>query len=114
MLQNTGPMALSRLLAQMGMNGQASQEPERFDALERAGFKTERYGDIIWQIYERMGGHYMDVGASDKIARGLVRTKNPTSNEQRFIGLMNLSLDQNKIRLAPHTIHRLRPRIRRW
>lgn len=72
MIQNTGPMAVGRLLAQMGLNGEASREPERFDALERAGFKTERYGDIMWQIYERMGGHYMDVGTSAKIANGQV------------------------------------------
>jgi hypothetical protein len=51
----------------------ASEEPERFDALERAGFKVERYGDLTHHINERLGGHYMDVGASAKIVKGLVR-----------------------------------------
>jgi hypothetical protein len=50
----------------------ASTEPERFDALEQVGFKVIRYGDIVYQLYEKFGGHYMDVGASAKIANGQV------------------------------------------
>lgn len=50
----------------------ADNERTRFDALEAAGFKLDRYGSIIHHLYNRMGGHYMDVGASDKISRGLV------------------------------------------
>ena len=55
-----------------GLNGMARQEPERFDALERAGFRVERYGDMYRDLYERFGGNYMDTGTSAKIARGLV------------------------------------------
>ena len=58
------------------LNGMAKAEPERFDALEKAGFKCIRYGDIVYQVFDRFGGHYMDVGASAKIANGLVRTFN--------------------------------------
>jgi hypothetical protein len=54
------------------LNSQAEQQPERFDALEKAGFLTERYGDIIHHLYERNGGHYMDVGTSAMIAQGKV------------------------------------------
>ena len=68
----TEPMAIQDLMSQAGMHAQARQEPERFDALEKAGFKTERYGSITHHLYNRMGGHYMDVGASAKIAKGLV------------------------------------------
>ena len=32
--------------------------PERFDALEQAGFKVNRYGDIYDNLYVRFGGHY--------------------------------------------------------
>lgn len=49
------------------------QEPERFDALERAGFKTIRHMDFFMLSIERRGGHYLDVGMSAKIAAGLVR-----------------------------------------
>ncbi|KAF2228902.1 flavin-containing monooxygenase [Viridothelium virens] len=71
----TNPIAVSRLLANKGLHGKARREPERFDALEKAGFKVERYGDIMFNLYERSGGHYMDVGASEKIARGFIKVK---------------------------------------
>lgn len=68
----TNPLALSRLISMHVLNRMAEAEPERFDALERSGFKVVRYGDIIYQVFDRFGGHYMDVGASAKIAKGLV------------------------------------------
>lgn len=45
--QHSQPQAVSRLLAMNSLNRMASQQPQRFDALERAGFKVERYGDIV-------------------------------------------------------------------
>ncbi|KAF2703732.1 FAD/NAD(P)-binding domain-containing protein [Pleomassaria siparia CBS 279.74] len=69
------PIAITRQLALAGMHAAARAEPERFDALEKGGFKLERYGDIIYYIYVRMGGHYMDVGASKKIAQGQIKMK---------------------------------------
>jgi len=54
------------------LHGMAKRDGERYDALEKAGFNVERYGDIAHIMYERMGGHYMDVGTSAKIAKGLV------------------------------------------
>ena len=68
----TQPFVIQDLMSQGSMHAQARQEPERFDALEKAGFKTERYGSLTHHLYNRMGGHYMDVGASAKIAKGLV------------------------------------------
>ena len=72
----TTPLAVARLVNMKVLNGMAKAEPERFDALENAGFKCIRYGDIVYQVFDRFGGHYMDVGASAKIANGLVRTSN--------------------------------------
>lgn len=69
----TVPLAVIRLISMLVLHAMARAEPERFDALEKAGFKTVRYGDIIYQVFDRFGGHYMDVGASAKIANGLVR-----------------------------------------
>ena len=66
------PVVVTRHLAKGGVRMLASKEPERFDALERAGFKVERYGDLYSCLYERRGGHYLDVGASKKISDGLV------------------------------------------
>lgn len=69
----TGPNAIGRLMAMGQLNAMASKQTERFEALERAGFMTEQYGDIFWHLLERAGGHYMDVGTSQKIADGKVR-----------------------------------------
>ncbi|CAJ2506248.1 Uu.00g003780.m01.CDS01 [Anthostomella pinea] len=49
--------------------------PERFDDLEKAGFKVERYGDIYNNLYVRFGGHYVDIGASARIAKGEIKVK---------------------------------------
>lgn len=61
-------------MAKGGLDAMARKEPERFEALERAGFLTEPFGDIFYSLYQRAGGHYMDVGTSKKIADGKVRT----------------------------------------
>lgn len=48
------------------------RDAARFDALEAAGFRLDRETDIQVAVNEKLGGHYMDVGCSDKIVRGLV------------------------------------------
>jgi hypothetical protein len=68
----SGPAALGRIMSGMVLRKKAAQEPERFDALEKAGFLLDRDGDMIYQIFQRFGGHYMDVGTSQKISSGLV------------------------------------------
>jgi hypothetical protein len=60
----TNPLAVARITSMFVLNGMAKAEPERFDALEKAGFKVIRYGDIIYQVFDRFGGHYMDVGTA--------------------------------------------------
>ena len=57
------------------MRALASKDPERFDALERVGFKTDRFPDIYQIILERQGGHYLDVGISQKVCDGLIKVK---------------------------------------
>lgn len=55
------PTALARLIINYNLNTFASQEPEQFDALEKAGFKVDREIDMIHILYERVGGsalHY--------------------------------------------------------
>lgn len=66
------PLAVERLRVKISMDHAAAQEPERWEALSKAGFKVEPYGDLITTIWDKWGGHYMDVGASAKIAKGLV------------------------------------------
>lgn len=49
--------------------------PERFDALEKSGFKLDRFGDTYNNLYVRLGGHYVDIGASARIAKGEIQIK---------------------------------------
>lgn len=64
---------VTRLRSSKTLHEKTRADPERFDALERVGFKVDRFGDFFRHVNERQGGHYVDVGASAKIAQGLVR-----------------------------------------
>jgi cation diffusion facilitator CzcD-associated flavoprotein CzcO len=69
------PTAITRLMALTAVRRMASEEPERFDALERHGFRVERFVDVYHCLYERFGSHYLDVGVSQKIGQGLINVK---------------------------------------
>lgn len=71
-LHYSNPLVLSSRLAKRGSRAFALQKPEIFDGLEKAGFRVERDGDILYHINVRLGGHYMDVGASQLIIDGQV------------------------------------------
>ncbi|KAH7319169.1 dimethylaniline monooxygenase (N-oxide forming) [Rhexocercosporidium sp. MPI-PUGE-AT-0058] len=71
----TQPLAVLDLISQVALHEQARREPERFDALERAGFKLDRWGSIQHCLYARGGGHYIDVGGSKMVADGLIKVK---------------------------------------
>lgn len=66
-------------------------ESSRFQDLEEAGFKLDRYGSIIHHLYNRMGGHYLDVGTSAKISKGLIKiqTLAPVSYTEKGLLLEN-------------------------
>ncbi|KAE9368341.1 putative flavin-containing monooxygenase [Stipitochalara longipes BDJ] len=83
----TQPMAIVDLLSQLNLHHLTDVEHPRFDGLEAAGFKLDRYGSIIHHLYNRMGGHYIDVGTSAKIAKGLIKmqTSTPISYTERGI-----------------------------
>lgn len=69
---NLVPTAVARLMTMAVVHPQAAAEPERFQALLRAGFRVEVFGDLIYQLNQRLGGHSMDTGSSAMIARGEV------------------------------------------
>lgn len=62
--------------------------PERFDALEKAGFKLDRYGDTYNNLYVRFGGHYVDIGASARIAKGEIKIKGQPVKQLTEDGLL--------------------------
>ena len=77
------PIAITRHASNLGTRMAVSAEAERFDALERAGFRVERYGDLWKLLSDRLGGHYMDVGCSKKISEGLVSVFCPDVRARR-------------------------------
>jgi thioredoxin reductase len=50
--QYSQAVGISRLLSLKALHAMAKKEPERFDALEKAGFKVERYGDIVCVFHD--------------------------------------------------------------
>lgn len=69
------PIPIFRLLVLQAIGFLASQDSDYFDALDRVGFKNERVCDLANVLNERFGGHHLDVGASAKVAQGLIRVK---------------------------------------
>ncbi|KIW29520.1 uncharacterized protein PV07_05333 [Cladophialophora immunda] len=53
----------------------ASQEQERFDDLERAGFRVDRKTPLMDNILSRYGGYYIDIGACSHVVRGEIKVK---------------------------------------
>ena len=66
------PMAVARLLSNQYMAGRMAADPSLFNDLDRAGFLVDRNVDVMQILFERGGKHYVDIGASRKIADGLV------------------------------------------
>ena len=58
----TYPNKIMRQIINRGVWAGIKGSPERFDALEKAGFKVDRFGDIYNHLYVRFGGHYVDIG----------------------------------------------------
>lgn len=78
----TGPAVVGRMLGNRMLQGKARADWGRFEALQKAGFKLDPEADMSYYIFERLGGHYMDVGASGKIARGEVSSLRPKQGSQ--------------------------------
>ena len=70
----TTPIAVERLITNYFFNIMKARDHERFDNLEKVGFKIAHKEEFVHTIYERLGKHYLDVGASAKISKGLVRS----------------------------------------
>lgn len=71
----TYPNKISREMTNCILHGLVKANPERFDALEKAGFKVDRFGDLYACLFERFGGHYIDHGGSARISKGEIKIK---------------------------------------
>ncbi|KAF4420527.1 dimethylaniline monooxygenase (N-oxide forming) [Fusarium acutatum] len=78
----TPPVSIARMLSSKTFHAMARSQPERYEALERAGFRVDPFGDIQDAINIRLGGHYIDVGTSAKIGKGLIKVKSDAAAER--------------------------------
>lgn len=83
----TYPNKIMREFTNRAVFNLIDSSPERFDALERAGFRLERKGDIYDNLYVRFGGHYVDIGTSDRIVKGQIKMKTEEVKEWTEDGL---------------------------
>jgi hypothetical protein len=74
-LGSTQPLKISREIIKSHFKAAAGLEKERFDALERVGFRVERDAVLNDWILLRGGGYYIDVGTSKRIASGEIKIK---------------------------------------
>ncbi|PVH93133.1 FAD/NAD(P)-binding domain-containing protein [Periconia macrospinosa] len=78
-LLNTFPSMLDGQFSHGLFAHLASQEPERYRGLSEAGFPVLDSRDpsvnVLHHLFERGGGHYIDVGGTDLIAEGKVHVR---------------------------------------
>lgn len=71
----TMPNKIKRDMANRVIWGLIDAHPEQFDALEKAGFRLDRYGDALDHVTNRYGGHYVDIGSCARIVSGEIKIK---------------------------------------
>lgn len=69
---DTTPLKVSREILRKAA---AYIEQERFDALERVGFRVDRKAVLNDWVVLRGGGYYIDVGTSARIVNGEIKVK---------------------------------------
>ncbi|TVY71356.1 putative indole-3-pyruvate monooxygenase [Lachnellula suecica] len=79
---STQPLKISRDVINSNFKVAAEIEKERFDALERVGFRVDRDAVLNDWIFLRGGGYYIDVGTSKRIASGEIKVKSGDSIKQ--------------------------------
>ncbi|KAG0645380.1 Flavin-containing monooxygenase YUCCA3 [Hyphodiscus hymeniophilus] len=76
------PLSISRQILLKVIRNEVDKHSERYDSLERAGFKLDRYCDPQEYISVRLGGHHIDVGAGKKITSGQIKMKSDAAIKQ--------------------------------
>ena len=66
------PNSIIRQMQLVGHTLHHQRNPAKYDDLQRSEFKACLHGDLWKNLCGRQGGHYIDVGTSQKIADGLV------------------------------------------
>lgn len=69
------PTVIRRLIMLRATSMIRTDKAEYFNALESRGFRTNPKADVWQCLYERMGGHHVDVGAGEYVAKGMISVK---------------------------------------
>jgi hypothetical protein len=111
------PLAISRQMLLKVIEKEMDEHSERYDALEHAGFKLDRYPDPYLFVSVRLGGHHLDVGAGKKIVSGQVSRIRKLllaccnqllckENDGKLTARAKIILsDQGEIQLGDQTVH---------
>ncbi|KAF4534147.1 Flavin-containing monooxygenase [Lasiodiplodia theobromae] len=86
-IMESPPLAVTHKFVNVVLNEMASKIPDYFDKLEAAGFAVDREIDLVHCLYERMGGHFYDMGVADKIVNGAIKVKQGTAESFTEKGL---------------------------
>ncbi|GIZ45244.1 hypothetical protein CKM354_000842200 [Cercospora kikuchii] len=71
----TMPNKIARELVNRNIHFLVKQNSKRFDDLEQAGFRVDRFGDLLTNLSVRFGGHYIDVGSCKRIVDGEIKVR---------------------------------------
>ncbi|PVH87542.1 FAD/NAD(P)-binding domain-containing protein [Cadophora sp. DSE1049] len=74
-IAGTEPHKVSREILKINFKIAQKIEKERFDALERVGFYVDRERPLNDGVILRLGGYYIDVGTSARVAKGDIKVK---------------------------------------
>ncbi|KAK0119930.1 hypothetical protein ONS95_011355 [Cadophora gregata] len=74
-IAGTEPHKVSREILKTNFDIAREIEQERFDALERVGFYVDREKPLNDGVVLRLGGYYIDVGTSARVAKGDIKVK---------------------------------------
>jgi cation diffusion facilitator CzcD-associated flavoprotein CzcO len=69
------PTSITRLTIMTAIKLHAKEINPRLDLLEQANFKVDRDPDVMKNLNERRGGHYVDIGGSDMVIAGQIKMK---------------------------------------
>ncbi|KAF2095271.1 flavin-containing monooxygenase [Rhizodiscina lignyota] len=72
------PTVVRRLLTLRATEMFQRMTPDYYERLEGMGFRIDKNADIWQCLYERIGGHHIDVGVGEKVAQGLIKVKSGT------------------------------------
>ncbi|KAK4554762.1 hypothetical protein LTR86_008264 [Recurvomyces mirabilis] len=84
----TYPNKILRTIINRFAHMHVKKNSARFDRLEEAGFKLDRFGDVYDNLYVRFGGHYIDIGGSKRIADGEIKVETTAVESMTEDGLL--------------------------